>query len=332
MIAKAYDISKINLKKNSILLLYGQNEGAKEEAIEKLKNKSKIDKIFSYDEKEILEKKEILFNEIFTESLFENEKIILINKSSDKLLKIIDEIYQKEMIKIILIFNSGPLEKKSKLRNLFEKSKTLIAIPFYKDNLDTLSKITNQYFVNKKINISQHNINLIIDKCDGDRGILKNELNKIYFYALDKKKLNSENILKLINLIENHDISELIDSCLAKNSRKTIKIINENIYTNEDFILILRTLLSKSKRILNLSLEYEKNKNLDLTMSNAKPPIFWKDKETVKHQLKNWKPNDLKKLICNINEIELVVKKNLNNSLNIITDFLLNQSLSNTSN
>ena len=86
----------------------------------------------------------------------------------------------------------------------------------------------------------------------------------------------------------------MIDNCLEKNKIKLIKILNENIYSNEDCIIILRTLLNKSKKILILSMEYEKNKNIDLTISTAKPPIFWKEKETTKRQIQNWKPTKIK--------------------------------------
>ena len=124
----------------------------------------------------------------------------------------------------------------------------------------------------------------------------------------------------------------MIDNCLEKNKNKLIKILNENIYSNDDCIIILRALLNKTKKILILSMEYEKNKNIDLTISTAKPPIFWKEKETTKRQIQNWNPQKLRLLIYKINELELVIKKNFNNSLNLIIDFLLAQSVSKTNN
>ena len=133
--------------------------------------------------------------------------------------------------------------------------------------------------------------------------------------------------MKLINLSENHGISELIDNCLAKNQKKTLNILNENIFTSEDCILIIRTFLNKSKRILKLCNEFENSKNIETTISSAKPPIFWKDKEIVKQQIYKWKPEKIKKLIYELFEIELIVKKNLNNSVNLVTDFILNKSI-----
>ena len=133
--------------------------------------------------------------------------------------------------------------------------------------------------------------------------------------------------MKLINLSENHGISELIDNCLAKNQKKTLNILNENIFTSEDCILIIRTFLNKSKRILKLCNEFENSKNIETTISSAKPPIFWKDKEIVKQQIYKWKPEKIKKLIYELFEIELIVKKNLNNSVNLVTDFILDKSI-----
>ena len=169
-------------------------------------------------------------------------------------------------------------------------------------------------------------MNYLVDKCNGDRGLLKNELNKIEAYLSDKKKLNIEDMTKLINLGENHSIGELIDNCLAKNQGRTIKILNENIFTNEDCILIIRTFLNKSKRILKLAIEYRRSNNINQTLLTAKPPIFWKDKEIIKQQLSKWTPENIKKLIYKLNEIELLLKKNINNSTNLIRDFILQYS------
>ena len=149
---------------------------------------------------------------------------------------------------------------------------------------------------------------------------------------MNKKKISSKEILKLINLSENYGLSELIDNCLAQNKNKTIKILNENNYNTEDGILILRTFLAKAKRILKLATQLEENNDINKTINSAKPPIFWKDKEIVKIQLGKWKLKELKKLIKNINDIELDVKKNYNNSLYIISNFILEKSSSDINN
>ena len=330
MIIKSFEINKINFDQNKLVLFYGKNEGFKNEATNNLiKDK---DEIIKYEEKEILENINDFIESILSKSLFESEKIIIIKRVTDKILKIIDEIDSKNIEDIKIILNADNLEKKSKLRSLFEKDKKYICVPFYPDTDQTLSKLTFNFLKKKNISISQSNINLIVNKCNGDRETLLNELNKIEYFSKNGKKITAENIAKLTNLIENHGISELIDNCLAKNKKKIVNILNENNFNNEDCILITRTFLNKAKKILKLSSEFQNNKNIDLTISSAKPPIFWKDKEITKQQIYKWTPENIKQLIYKLSEIELLIKKNINNSINLITDFILNEASSNINN
>jgi DNA polymerase-3 subunit delta len=330
MILKSYETNKINIGIQKFILFYGKNNGAKDEAISKLiSNNNK--KILTYDEKQILDNNELLFNNLLSDSLFGEEKIIVINRASDKIVKIINDLTEKNTTTSIII-NSEILEKKSKLRSLFEKEKKLICVAFYPDNEQTLSKLAYNFLKENKVTISQSNINLIVNKCDGDRGVLKNELNKIVSYSLGNKKLTTEKIFKLINLIDNHSISELVDSCLVKNQRKTINILNENNINNEDSMIIIRTFINKLKKIIILSTDYQKNKNLEKTISNAKPAIFWKDREITKQQIVKLTPENIKQLIYKLSELELLIKKNINNSINLITDFILEQTLSYSNN
>ncbi len=329
MIIKSFEINKINLKKNKLFLFYGKNDGFKKQIINKLiKNQSSV---LSYEEKDIFDTQNNFLENVLNKSLFEEEKIIIIKRATDKIISIIEEINNRRIDDVIILV-ADSLEKKSKLRSIFEKEKELICIPFYPDNEQTLSKLAFEYFKKKNISISQLNINLIIKKCLGDRQSLFGELKKIENFLLTGKKITPETIAKLINLSENYSVSELIDNCLAKNKSRTIQILNENNFTNDDSILISRSFLNKSKKILKLSLEFEKNKDIDLTISRSKPPIFWKDKEIIKKQLLKWRSDDLKELIYNLCNIELTIKKNLNNSLNLITDFLLEQSTLRTNN
>ena len=321
MILKTFELSKI--KNDTIFyLLYGKNEGLKLECINKIINKNK-GKIYNYDEKQIRNETENFYENILSGSLFESSKIIIINRASDKIYEIIEDLINRNIQNVKIIINSGILETKSKIRSLFEKQKDLICIPTYPDNNDTLSKLAVNFFRDEKISISQQNINLIIEKCNGDRSYLNNELNKIKNYTSGKKKISSEEILKLVNLSENFALSELIDNCLAKNKNKITNILNENSYSTEDCIIILRTFLSRAKRILKLAIEFEKNKDISKTINSAKPPIFWKEKDIVRIQLNKWKPEKIKELINGINNIELETKKNHNNSILILTNFIL---------
>ena len=325
MIVKSYELNKINLKKNNIYLLYGENEGLKNKVIndtfkEFLKNN------YKYDEKEILNNKENFFNNILSKSFFETKKVIIILRSSDKIVNIIEEVLEKitEDTKIILL--ATILEKKSKLRLLFEKNKNIVCIPFYADNNQTLSSLANYCFKEKKIPISQETINLLVARSRGDRLNLYNEITKIENFTRSKKKININDILKLTNLAENYSVTELVDSCLAKNSTKTINILNENNYNTEDCILIIKTLLAKAKRLNKLQNQTKENKNIDQVITSFKPPIFWKDKEIVREQIKNWTLKKVENLIYKINEIELLIKKNSSNSVNILFDFIITQS------
>ena len=323
MIIKSFEINKINTNKHSFILLYGKNEGLKNQTrINLLKNKNIT---FNYEENEIINNPDFFFESINSKSLFENEKIITIRRATDKIFKTICEVIEKKFEDLLIILDADNLEKKSKLRSLFEKNEELICVPFYRDNDQTLSKLAYNFLKDKKISISSSNINLIASRCFGEREKLINELQKIENFSKSGKKINSENISKLINLNENHNILELVDNCLALNKKKVITILNENNFSNEDCIIITRSFLLKAKKLLALSKTFETNNNLDLTISSAKPPIFWKEKEITKQQIQNWNSKKIKKLIFSINETELVIKKNINNSINLVTDFILSQ-------
>lgn len=325
MILKSFNLKNINFENHKFFLFYGENDGAKNEEIKNIIEKNSDRELIKYDEKEILQTNDFFYNEIFSQSLFGNKKILIINRASEKLTDVIITILEKNIIDTIIIINSSILEKKSKLRKLFEKEKELICIPFYKDTENTLISITQRFFTEKKLNISRSNINLLINKCNGDRGILKEELKKIELFSTYKKKITSEEIIKLVNLIENFSISELADNALAKNKKKTISILNENNFNSEDSIIILKTFLLKLKRILKISEAYLKDKNLENAINTAKPPIFWKDKEIIKIQVSTWNSIQIKELIYQISDLELKIKKNQNNSMNLTTDFILDK-------
>ena len=325
MILKFYELNKIDILKQNFFLFYGNNEGLKKEEIVKLHSKSKK-KIFKFEEKKILENEEDFFNDIYSGSLFENEKFIIINHATEKILKIIESLLEKKIMDVCILINAGQLDKKSKLRSTFEKNKELTAVAFYPDNNETLSKLTQKFIKEKKINLSQMNINFIVNKCNGNREFLNNELKKIELFSKSKKNISLDDLIKLINLSEDFNISELVDYCLAKNQKKTFNIINENNFSNDDSIIITRTFLNKLKRILTLSENYQLNKNIDKTINEARPPIFWKDKEIVKKQIKNWSTESLESLIVQINKIEIQIKRNSNNALNLILDFIIEKS------
>ena len=324
MILKTFDLKKIT-ESSIFFLLYGKNEGLKSNCVNELLENFN-GKVFYHDEKQIIDDKTSFYENILSGSLFDKNKIIIIKRATDKICNTIEDLIDRNITNVKIIIDSGVLDTKSKLRSLFEKKKNLICIPTYPDTNETLSRLTTTFFRENKISISQQNINLIVEKCNGDRGNLNNEINKIKSYMKNKKKISSQEILKLINLNENFGLTELIDNCLAKNKNKIINILNENNYSADDCIIILRTFLIKAKRILKLANQLEENNDINKTINSAKPPIFWKDKEIVKVQLQKWSPVKIKELINNINNIELEIKKNYNNGIFIITNFILEKS------
>ena len=323
MIIKPYEFQKINYAVSKVILMYGKNEGYKKEIIKNI-NQVK-NEILNYDQNEIIENENILFENIFSGLLFNNKKIIIVRRITDKFLNIIEKIDADKIEDSIIILIADNLEKKSKLRSKFEKNKNFICMPFYPDNDQVLVKLAYNFFRDRKIPVSNSIINLVTNKCNGDRVVLLNELNKIELYSKNGKTITEENLTKLINLIENHNISELINNYLVKNNKKTANILNENNFSNEDCVLITRTFLNKAKRLLNLSKEYQEHNDVELAISSAKPPIFWKDKEITKQQIYKWKPEKIQKLIYKLNELELHTKKNINLGINLITDFILDK-------
>ena len=186
MIIKSYEINKIKDKNFSYFLFYGKNQGLKTEAINYLlKDEVSIDK---YEESEVLEKSNEFYDSLLSKSLFSEKKNIIIKRATEKIISILIEIIERNLKDILIIIEANVLEKKSKLRSLFEKDKRCVCVPFYEDNEQTLYNFADNFFKNKKISISPININLIVNKSNNDRQNLLNELDKIEYYAKKWKK------------------------------------------------------------------------------------------------------------------------------------------------
>lgn len=331
MILKSFEVNKINLERDKYFLLYGENNGLISETVKNIFTNKFKENIYNYDESDILNNKETFFTQVLNSSFFENQKLIIISRVSDRILEVFEELLEKNIEDIVFVLKTNQLEKKSKLRKFYEENSKTTCIAFYPDTEITLIKVTTDFLNKRKITVSRENINYIIGKCNNNRESLLNELQKIELLTLNKKKLSIDEIMKIVNLNENHSIYELIDCCLLKNKKKTINILNENNFGAEDNILILRTFLSKLKKILKLANENQINQNIDLTIKNARPPIFWKEKDTIKKQLSNWSTHKIKSLIFELNQIELKIKKYNTNGTNILLDFILNKCLEKTS-
>ena len=326
MILKYFELNQKTISNRKYFLLYGSNKGLIEETVNNQLKSILPKNIHNYEETEILKNSNDFKESIFNKSFFEKEKLIIIQRVSDKLLSIIEEIIEKKTDDISFILISEILEKKSKIRGLFEKNKNTVCIPFYEDNNQTLSKIVRNFLKGININLSQQDINIIVERSRGDRINLNNELEKIKNFSLGKKKISVNEILKLTNLAENYKISDLVDNSLANNKFKTLSILNESNLNSEDCILILRIFLAKLKRLLKIKSELVDNDNIEKVLSNYKPAIFWKEKEILKQQIKVWSYEKIKDLIIKTNEIEYAIKRNPTISVYIVVDFVLQKS------
>ena len=324
MIIKSFEINKLISLNLSLHLIYGINEGIKLDIINNFYLKNFRGDILKYDEQEILVTKDEFISSLLNKSLFENNKLVIISRATDKLYDLIIDILDRELFDTKIIIKCSNLEKKSKLRNLFEKEKRVLCTPVYEDDTKSLNMMIQHYLKDHNFNLSQEIRNILIERSKGDRLNLRNELIKLKNLSISKKKLSTEDVIKLSNLAENFSVFELSDSYLSKNSKKVSNILNENNYTSEDCILIIRTLLSKSKRLLKIKNEMDMNRDIDQIISTFKPPIFWKEKDIVKRQVQSWSSNEVKEIIFKINNLEILVKKNAQNSMLFVSNFVSN--------
>jgi len=322
MIVKSLDLKK-NLKGKQNFLLHGINSGLINQTIDDTLKPNFSKNIYNYEEQEILSNSDQFKESVLNRSFFEEDKLIIINRASDKIKNILEEIIEKQIDNLIIIVKSGILEKKSKLRNFFEKEKNAIAIAYYEDGYRELNLIIQKFFFEKKIKISSQSVNILIERSNGNRINLMNELEKISTFLLNKKKIDYEEICKLSNLSENHKISDLTDHALANNKLKTLNIINENILTSEDYVLILKNFLYKIKRLKKLKKDLERNKSMENVILSYKPPIFWKERDMIKNQLKIISSEKLSMISIKVNNLEKLIKENSKISGILLHNFVL---------
>ena len=316
MIVKNYEVqkNKSNFSKYNFFLLYGENLGLKKDIRKFIKTaitqkSNDVEILFLYED-EILDNEENFYNSIYTGSLFNSKKIITIYEATDNIIKKISNIYDKYPENVFLIIFSEILEKRSKLRNFFETNKKTICIPCYLDSEKDLEIIAQSELKKNNIKLSQEAVNLLIEKSNSDRNNLRNEIEKIHSYSLHKKKLELNDLKSLINFSGDYKSDIFINECLCGNIKQYKKIISE-LYVNTVYqILLLRILSSKIQRLLKIKAEGNKSNNVDNLINTIKPTIFWKEKPLVKKQLSIWSLNDLKKMIGEINNTELLCKKN----------------------
>ena len=326
MLIKSYEILKKDLNLLNSFLIYGENTGLKQDIVKsviELKEKKNIKyKQFKFEEEEIIKNQNDFFNLIFSGSLFDKKKVIFVNRTTDRLFNLISEISKKNIKDILIFFEADQLEKKSKIRNLFEKDKNLVCIACYQDNNFDLIKIINDEIKQTKIKLSTESINLLIERASGDRNNLRNEVNKLKSFALNKQMVSYDQVKELTNMVGNYQNDYIVNICLNGDKKKLNKILRENNFSFEDFLILLKIFSKKIHRLHKIKIFNRLEKNLDQIFNQIRPPIFWKEKEDVKKQVRLWNEKKLNLIIKKINEIELNCKKNHELATNITLDFL----------
>ena len=307
MIYKSYIVEQnVKLLKNSSTLFYGENLGLKKEIIDKIKSLNQEAEFFTYNQDELLKDKELIIKQIVNVSLFEKNKIFIINQVNDKLFEITKELLELiDAQKIYLL--ADVLDKKSKLRNLFEKSKNLNVVPCYEDNEISIRNIINIRL--KGFNgLTPNNVNIILDNSSLNRVKLNNELDKIILF-FQNRNIETDKLEILLNNKINESFNALKDEALMGNKSKTNKLLGETILEEEKNILYLNILnqrLNKLKEIRNIS----ENKDLEASIDKLRPQIFWKDKPMFLGQARKWDQEKIQRFLEKTYQIEKKIKSN----------------------
>ena len=323
MIVKSFHLSNVNVYDFNYYLFYGENEGYKNELINEIFKKKIKGDMFNYEESWILINKDEFLTDLFNKSFFENDKLIIINRATDKILDLIEEIFKREPEGIKCILNAQILDKRSKLRSFFEKEKKIIISAFYNDNEISIKNYVFNFLKKNDLRLSNEIINLLIEKTDSNRQILKNELEKLKNLIITKKKINPVDIAKLVKNSDGDNFFELIDFFLLKDKNKLQKILNETNLSSDNTINIVRILLLRIKKLIKIK-EIIKSNNQDIEkiLNSYKPPIFWKEKEIIKKQIDINSLDNLNKFTKIIFDLEKIIKKYPDNALKFMLNFL----------
>jgi DNA polymerase-3 subunit delta len=320
MIVKSYIAEKNNdIFNNNLLLFYGENLGLKQDFVKKINNFFKKNNIVNKNQDEILNNENVFFSNLFNISLFEKRRIFLITQCNDKILKILDQIDEKLEDQKIFLF-ADLLDKKSKLRGLFEKSEKKGCIPCYLDNEVTLRNIITTK-LKGFTGLSLENLNLIIESCNAERSKLNNELDKIVSY-FDEKKIRTDELEKLLNIksIENFDYIK--NSVICGNKLKTNKLLSDTILEPEKNIFYLST-INRHLNQLSQIVGQAKSKNYEKAINDMKPPIFWKEKPFYLDQVQKWNLRKIGTAFKKTYEAEILIKSNSLIDKNILLKKLL---------
>jgi len=309
MIFKSYILEQNIQPANNhkIFLFYGENQGLKKEFKKKLRIQNKNQEILTLFQDEIIKNKNILINEVNNKSLFNEKKIIFINQVNDKILDIVDEVIKNIQDERIFLF-SDILEKKSKLRNYFEKSKSCGITACYQDNEITIRKI-----IIKKLDgyqgLTNQVTNLIIQNTGLDRNKVNNEIDKIISYFKDKK-IDLKKIDLLLNIRTNDDFNLLKDEALNGNKINTNRLLADTVFEVENNIYYLSSINQRINKLNEIENMKQENSNIESLVSNLKPAVFWKDKPILIEQSKKWNKEKLQTALKKTYNTEIEIKSN----------------------
>ena len=308
MIYKSYKVEgNINEIRQKIILFYGENFGLKNSFKNEIKSINSLAEILIFHQEEIKKNNQLLLNEITEDSLFQKDKIILIYQADDKIYELIDEVREFNSNQKIFLFADN-LDKKSKLRNNFEKSDNYACIACYNDNELTIKKLIFEK-LKGFTGLTPENLNIIVDKSNLDRVKLDNEINKIYsFYQ--NKKIETNSLNELLDSSVNDDFSILKDEALKGDKVRTNKMLRDTIIEADKNIFYLNQINLRLTKLLEINKKNENNKNLEKSISDLKPPIFWKDKPNVLAQAKKWRSDKIRDMLNKTHDLELKIKSN----------------------
>lgn len=310
MLYKSYIAEKnISIIQNlKSILFYGENIGLKKFFKKKIKENFKNTSFLTFTQDEIINNQEPFIREMNNTSLFEENKIFLIDNCTDKILKTLDTYFDKKFNYQIFLF-SEVLDKKSKLRNLYEKSKEYGSIACYQDNQITIEKMILEKLKGFR-GVTRENVNLIIESSNLDRAKLENELEKVMSLFQDKS-IETSKLISLLNNPSNDSFNELRDEAIKGNKYATNSLLNNTIIDPDKSVYYL-SLLNQRLQKINEILVKKKDDNIEAIISSLKPPVFWKEKPNLMAQAKKWKLKNIKKALNEIYELEIRIKSNSN--------------------
>ena len=309
MIFKSYILeqNQQKIEDSKMFLFYGENNGLKKEFKETIKKKKIEKEVLNLFQSEILKNKNILTNEITNKSLFGKKKIICINDSDDKIFELIEEIDTYLDEDKIYIF-SDILDKKSKLRNYFEKSKVYGITACYQDNEITIKNIITQKLSGYS-GLTTQVVNFICQNSGLDRSKLNNEIEKITSFFSDKK-IDLKALDQLLNIRTNENFNYLKDEALNGNKINTNRLLADTIFEPESNIYYLNSINQRINKLDEINNLKKNNSNIEALVSNLKPPVFWKDKTILIDQAKKWNKIKIKFAMNKAYDAELKIKSN----------------------